>query len=116
MLKAGTAARRRSLAWDEPQTPAAIREQVATLLQGVGTALQAVQSHWIGHVKIMVSAGSEAMYGSVTAAGDRPQWAGQLRTNTALAEMTVYAAIYNLTDAQVAEAVDTTLARSGLTS
>lgn len=116
MLKAGTAARRRSLAWDEPPTPEVVREQIAVLLDGIGGRLQTVNPHWIGHVKIMVSSDGEATYGSLTAATDRPQWAGALQTTTARAEMTIYAAIYNFTDAQVASAVDETLGANGLTS
>lgn len=113
MLKAGTAARRRSLAWDEPQTPAAVRDAVSALLAGVGGRLQMVNPHWIGHVKIMISSGMEATYGSLTSSTDQPQWAGALETATASAEMTVYAAIYGFTDAQVARAVDETLAAAG---
>jgi hypothetical protein len=110
MLKAGTAARRRTIHWDAPRSPAATREFVSTLLVGVGERLAASSPEWIGHVKIMLTSGSAATYGSLTAATDRPHWAGALTGDIADVEMTVYAAIYSLTDAQVAQAVDETLA------
>ena len=114
MLKAGTAARRRTLHWAEPRSPQAAREIVGTLLLGIGERLAASNSQWIGHVKIMLSSGAAATYGSLTAATDRPHWAGMLTSDLADAEMTVYAAIYGLTDAQVALAVDETLAAEAL--
>ena len=114
MLKAGTAARRRTLHWPAPQSPAATREQVAPLLTGLGERLNAADSPGSGHIKIMVSSGAEASYGSLTAATDRPHWAGSLSGDLTSAELTVYAAIYSLSDAQVAQAVDATLAAEQL--
>ncbi len=110
MLKAGTAARRRTLSWPQPQPPAALREQIAELLTGIGGRLASANPQWIGHIKVMVSCGAEATYGSLTASTDRPQWAGTLRSSFTQAEMTVYAAIYSVTDAHVAQAVDSALA------
>ena len=110
MLKAGTAARRRTLNWQEPQSPDALREQIAELLAGIGGRLASAHPQWIGHIKVMVTSGPEATYGSLTAATDRPQWAGALESPLTHAEMTVYAAIYSATDAQVAQAVDSALA------
>ena len=114
MLKAGTAARRRTLQWPEPRSPEQTREQIAGLLVGIGERLAASNPQWIGHVKIMLSGAGEATYGSLTAATDRPHWAGALTQDLSAAEMTVYAAIYSLTDAQVAQAVDETLAAEQL--
>ncbi len=109
MLKAGTAARRHTLNLSAPQTPDEMREQIAVLLEDIGARLREVNERWIGHVKIMTSSGSESTYGSLTAANDRPHWAGELSSNVTTVELTVYAAIYSLTDAQVAHAVDTVL-------
>ncbi len=110
MLKAGTVARRSTLSWPEPQPPEALRKQIAVLLAGIGGRLASVNPQWIWHIKVMVTSGAEATYGSLTAATDRPQWAGALGHALTHAEMTVYAAIYSLTDAQVAQAVDSALA------
>lgn len=110
MLKAGTAARRRTLQWGEPQAPDAIREQIVMLLTDISTSLQTFTPQWIGHIKVMVTSGAEATYGSLTSATDRPQWAGALASTVTHAEMTVYAAIYSTTDQQVAQAVDNALA------
>lgn len=106
MLKAGTAARRRTLSWTAAQSPEAIQQQIAALLGAVDQRLQPMLADWVGHVKIMLLNDAETMYGSVTAAADPPRWAGMLRTPLSRGELTVYAAIYNLTDAQVAQAVD----------
>lgn len=109
MLKAGTAARRRTLQWNAAQSPDALRGQIAALLTAIDERLRARDDAWIGHVKILISGGEQSMYGSITAAGDPPHWAGALATELDRAEMTVYAAIYGLTDADVAVAVDSTL-------
>jgi hypothetical protein len=106
MLKAGTAARRRTLTLAQPQTPDDMRTRIAALLEDIGGRLREVNAQWIGHVKIMISSGNESTYGSLTAATDRPHWAGALSSTILNAELTVYAAIYSLTDAQVAQAVD----------
>lgn len=110
MLKAGTAARRRTLTWPTAQSPEAIQQQIATLLRAIDQRLQPMQADWVGHVKIMLLTDAETMYGSVTAAADPPRWAGLLHTPVSRGELTVYAAIYSLTDAQVAQAVDGVLA------
>lgn len=106
MLKAGTAARRRTLAWHDPQTPTQIRESIETLLHAIDEQLKVVAADWIGHVKILIAAEQASAYGSITAAGDAPRWAGQLTRPLSHAELTMYAAIYDLTDSQVAQAVD----------
>ncbi len=106
MLKAGTAARRRTLTLAEPQTPDDMRDRIAALLEDIGARLREHNERWIGHVKIMISNGNESTYGSLTAATDRPHWAGTLSSNISNAELTVYAAIYSVSDAQVAQAVD----------
>jgi hypothetical protein len=108
MLKAGTAARRRSLRWNTAQSPDALQGQVAALLTAIDERLRARNDAWIGHVKILIS-GEQSMYGSITAAGDPPHWAGKLTAPLDRAEITVYAAIYDLTNDHVADAVDTSL-------
>lgn len=110
MLKAGTAARRRTLRWPGPQQPEAIRAQIVALLQAIDERLQPAQAEWVGHVKIMLINGPETTYGSLTTAADTPRWAGTLSTPVSRGELTIYAAIYGLNDAQVAQAVDGALA------
>lgn len=109
MLKAGTAARRHTLAWDEPQTPAHMRESVEALLRAVDARLMAAAADWIGHVKILISGEHESAYASITASNDSHRWAGGLTRTLSHAELTIYAAIYSLTDSQVAQAIDDAL-------
>lgn len=111
MLKAGTAARRHTLSWETAQSPAAIQQQIVALLRAIDERLQPAQPEWVGHVKIMLISGAETTYGSLTTAGDQPRWSGQLHTPLSRGELTVYAAIYGLSDAQVAQAVDGALAQ-----
>jgi hypothetical protein len=115
MLKAGTAARRRTQTWETAQAPAEVRQQIETLLQSIDTLLQQ-NADWVGHIKILISSGAETSYGSITTAGDTPRWSGTLTAPVSQAELTVYAAIYTLTDAQVAAAVDQALATDLLTA
>jgi hypothetical protein len=113
MLKAGTAARRRTLSWDAAESPEAIQQQITALLHAIDERLQPMHAEWVGHVKIMLINGPETIYGSITAAADQVRWAGKLSAALRQGELTVYAAIYSLSDAQVAQAVDgalTTLA------
>ena len=110
MLKAGTAARRRTLSWDDPESPEAIHQQIAALLQAIDERLQPMHAEWVGHVKIMLITAAETIYGSLTAANDQVRWAGTLSAALRQGELTVYAAIYSLSDAQVAQAVDGALA------
>lgn len=109
MLNAGTAARRRSLTWTSAQTPEQVRLQIETLLRAIDARLSAAAPDWVGHTKILVADDAQSAYGSITAAGDAPQWAGRLSRPLRQAEMTIYAAIYGLNDAQVAQAVDQAL-------
>lgn len=106
MLKAGTAARRRTLIWEHEQRPEAIQQQIVALLRAIDERLQPTQAEWVGHIKIMLINGAETMYGSLTTAGDLPHWSGKLLTPLSRGELTVYAAIYSLSDTQVAQAVD----------
>jgi hypothetical protein len=106
MLKAGTAARRRTVGWTDSQAPEQILESVESLLRAVDERLKGSSADWIGHVKILISGEDESAYGSITAAGDSPRWSGRLTRAMIQAELTVYAAIYGLTDSQVAQAVD----------
>lgn len=110
MLKAGTAARRRTLTWPAPQAPESAKAMIVALLHEIDTRLQRSKADWVGHVKILISGGDNTMYGSITTADDQPRWSGALTAALTKAEMTVYAAIYTLTDPQVAEAVDGALA------
>jgi hypothetical protein len=114
MLKAGTAARRRSQHWEIAQDPADVRQGIEALLHRIDTLLQQSNAAWVGHVKILISSGSETSYGSITTADDSPRWSGTLATPLSRAELTIYAAIYTLTDAQVAAAVDQALAAADL--
>jgi hypothetical protein len=114
MLKAGTAARRRTYTWDTAQQPADVYQQIETLLQAIDQLLQKSSQDWVGHVKILILNGAETAYGSITAAGDPARWSGTLTTPLHQAEVTIYAAIYTLTDAQVAAAVDQGLATADL--
>lgn len=106
MLKAGTAARRRTLAWTEAQPPDVVRNQVEDVLRAIDQRLLPIKGDWVGHVKVLVASGSEIMYGSITTADDALRWSGALNTPVREAELTVYAAIYTLSDAQAAQAVD----------
>lgn len=109
MLKAGTAARRRTQSWETPQAPDEVRQRIEALLRSIDALLQQ-SADWVGHVKILISSGAETSYGSITTAGDTPRWSGTLAEPVSQAELTIYAAIYTLTDAQVAAAVDQALA------
>ena len=106
MLKAGAAARRRSLMWDAPRTPDHLRRLIEALLRYIDTRLQRARPEWVGHVKVLITNDAESSYGSLTSADDQPQWAGTLTAPVQRAELTIYAAIYALTDAEVAAAVD----------
>jgi hypothetical protein len=114
MLKAGTAARRRTLSWETAQPAADVRQQIEVLLHSIDTLLQQQNADWVGHVKILISSGAETSYGSVTSSGDTPRWSGTLSAPVSRAELTIYAAIYSLIDAQVAAAVDQSLAAADL--
>jgi hypothetical protein len=109
MLKAGTAARRRTLNWNDSQRADQLRALVESLLRAVDERLTPASDAWIGHVKVLMTAAGDSAYGSITAAGDSPRWAGRLTQPATHAELTIYAAIYSLTDAQVARAVDESL-------
>lgn len=109
MLKAGTVARRRTLTWETAQSPDAIREQITALLNAIDGQIQTTQPEWIGHIKIMLINGAETMYGSLTTAADQVRWAGTLLTPITRGELTIYAAIYSVSDALVAQSVDTAL-------
>lgn len=114
MLKAGTAARRRTPTWATPQPPESVRAQIVVLLRAIDQRLQTDSAGWIGHVKILITGGDATTYGSITAADDEPRWSGVLDAPIDRGELTVYAAIYGLTDAQVAAAVDGALAERPL--
>ncbi|HEX6289342.1 MAG TPA: hypothetical protein VFZ66_09140 [Herpetosiphonaceae bacterium] len=109
MLKAGTAARRRTYTWEPARPAAEARQQIEALLHTIDRLLQERNSAWVGHVKILIGSGAEAAYGSITTAADQPRWSGTLAAPIRQAELTIYAAIYTLTDAQVAAAVDEAL-------
>lgn len=113
MLKAGTAARRRSLRAEAELGAAAIRAGVERFLGALDRRLQQQDPTWVGHCKLLVSVDGQSAYASVTAAGDKPRWAGG-PTATRQAEITVYVAIYSWKDADVAAVVDAALAEEPL--
>lgn len=113
MLKAGSAARRRSLNFAPPQPPSVMIDLVGTFLQAVDQQLQQSAPLWVGHCKLLVSNGSQTAYASITTADDVVRWTDVLSEPIGSAELTIYAAIYNLTDAQVAAALDQQLALLG---
>ena len=109
MLKAGTAARRRTVRLGASLAPDAVRIAVEDVLHTLDQRLKQRDARWGGHCKLLVTAGEQTAYASLTAAGDRPRWAGT-PVELAEAEATIYVAIYGWTDADVAEALDGALA------
>lgn len=109
MLKAGTAARRRSLRWPEPVDSHTLRAAVEQFLLVLDDKLQARDPAWVGHCKLLVTSEQSTAYASITAAGDHARWSGAL-TPASAAEMTIYLAIYGLTDADVAAVLDAAIA------
>lgn len=108
MLKAGTAARRRTLEQPASVSPDAVRNGVERFLDLLDRRLQERDPSWVGHCKLLIATGETTVYASITAAGDQPRWAG-VPVATRTAEVTLYAAVYGLTDADVALAVDSIL-------
>ena len=111
MLKAGTAARRQTLHGDASLTADEIQRNVEQFLHALDSRLQERDPQWVGHAKLLLSGEDHTVYASITAAGDRPRWAGvpqPLKT----AEATIYVAAYGLGDSEVAAAVDGVLART----
>lgn len=115
MLKAGSAARRRSLRWNTPVDPATLRAGVEGFLRALDEHLQERDPAWVGHCKLLVSAEAGAAYASLVAAGDPVRWSGELAA-TSSAEITIYAAIYGQTDADVARTLDDALDRTDPTN
>ncbi len=113
MLKAGTAARRRSVQWPEPMNGAAQQSGVERFLDVLDRRLQERDPNWVGHCKLLLTSPDGSAYASMTAAGDRPRWAGRPGASTG-AEITIYVAIYGLTDGDVAAALDGVLAAEPL--
>jgi hypothetical protein len=113
MLKAGTAARRQTLHGEGVLTASEVMAQVEQFLRALDAALQQADQLWVGHAKLLLSQDEHSFYASITAAGDQARWAGT-PVDLGRAEVTLYAAIYGLTDAQVAAAVDDTLASTRL--
>ncbi len=113
MLKAGTAARRRSIRPDVPLAAVDARRHVELFLHTVDRRLQERDPSWVGHCKLLVASGESTAYASVTAANDSPRWSGALPEIVA-AELTVYLAIYGWSDSQVAEVLDGALAAEPL--
>ncbi len=114
MLTAGSAARRVSLASATTCSGPAFAATVAAFLRQVDAALQQSAPAWVGHCKLLVSAADSSAYASITAADDEVRWSGTLAASFDSAEITAYAAIYNLSDAQVAAALDAHLAALAL--
>lgn len=105
MLKAGTAARRRSIRLAQPMAADEVRTEVEYFLTCLDVRLQEEDQTWVGHCKLLVASGDTTAYASLTAAGDTPRWAGQPPAVVS-AEITIYVALYSWTDAAVAAAVD----------
>lgn len=110
MLKAGSAARRLSLHFEQPKLSAELQGSVEAFLRDVDQQLQQHAPAWVGHCKLLITANDQSAYASITTADDTVRWTGPLPTSLINAELTVYAAIYNLTDAQVAATLDAKLA------
>lgn len=108
MLKAGTAARRQTLHGDTTLGVAEVTQNVEQFLRRLDAALQQADPNWVGHAKLLLSQDEHTFYASITASDDTARWSGQ-PVDLERAEATLYAAIYGLTDAQVAAAVDATL-------
>ncbi len=106
MLKAGSAARRVSLHFDPPHSGADITRLIEHYLHAVDLQLQTLAPAWVGHCKLLIDADGHVGYGSTTMAGDDVRWTGAVAPTLSTAELTVYAAIYNLSDEQVAHALD----------
>ena len=105
MLKAGTAARRRSLRWSRAVEPERVRQDVEQLLRELDQKIQERDPTWVGHCKLLLIFAGGSAYASMTAAGDSPRWAGRLQP-IAEAELTLYVALYSWTDGDVAQIVD----------
>ncbi|MBA3945288.1 MAG: hypothetical protein H0X37_12080 [Herpetosiphonaceae bacterium] len=106
MLKAGSAARRVSLHFDPPQTSEEVAGMIEEYLQAVDRQLQSMDASWVGHCKLLIDVAGAVVYGSITMAGDDVRWTGAMLPMVPHAEVTVYAAIYNLSDEQVAGVLD----------
>ena len=111
MLKAGSAARRVSLHLDPPWQGTSLAELIEQYLHDVDRELQSIAASWVGHCKLLADAEGQVVYGSITMAGDAVRWTGTIVPAVAHAELTVYAAIYNLSDEQVAGVLDAYLPR-----
>lgn len=111
MLKAGTAARRRSLRFDRSLPPEEVRDGIEQFLKQFDHKLQEQDPSWVGHCKLLISAGEQSAYASLTAAADIPRWAGHPpRVELEVAEITIYVALYGWVDGDVAQALDGFLA------
>ncbi len=109
MLKAGTAARRRSLRFGRTLPAEEVRDAVERFLKQLDARLQERDPTWVGHCKLLVSSGPQIAYASMTAAGDSPRWAGHL-AQLETAEITIYVALYSWTDGDVGLTLDALLA------
>jgi len=109
MLKAGTAARRRSLRFDRRLPAEEVRHGIEQFLKQFDAKLQERDASWVGHCKLLINAGERTAYASLTAAGDTPRWAGQ-PPEVDVAEITIYVALYGWVDGDVAQALDDLLA------
>ena len=113
MLKAGTAARRRSIHRRAPLTAGDIRAEIEHFLRLLDHRLQEHDPAWVGHCKLLVASEHGTAYASLTQANESPRWAGEL-TASGMAELTIYVALYGWSDADVAAALDGTLAAEPL--
>ena len=113
MLKAGTAARRRSIHREAPLTAGDIRVRVEHFLHRLDLRLQEHDPAWVGHCKLLVASDQGTVYASITQAGESPRWSGE-PVASQRAELTIYVALYGWSDADVAAALDGTLAAEPL--
>jgi hypothetical protein len=113
MLKAGTAARRRSIHRRAPLAASDIRAGIEHFLHLIDRRLQELDPTWVGHCKLLVASEHGTAYASLTQANESPRWAGE-PMDSGMAELTIYVAIYGWNDAEVAEALDSTLAAEPL--
>jgi hypothetical protein len=109
MLKAGTAARRRSLEWEIPRDAATVRQGVESFLHALDRRLQEHDPTWVGHCKVLLTSEGGSAYASMTGAGETARWAGA-PVEARAAEATIYVALYNWSDQDVAQALDSVLA------
>lgn len=105
MDDAGSAARRVELTFDTPEDWPALRQRVEGVLRDLDRRLCVRASDWVGHCKALVATADGSAYASLTGAGEAISWRGELREPASRAELTIYAAVWGLTEEVVTEAL-----------